>query len=65
MAEPVNLRAFRKRKARADKERVAESNRIAHGRGKMEKAAAKAERTGAAAFIEGHRRDRSGEGAAD
>ncbi|MCD2181824.1 DUF4169 family protein [Rhizobium sp. TRM96647] len=33
----VNLRQFRKQKARSDKERQAEQNRIAHGRTKAEK----------------------------
>ncbi|MDF1635239.1 DUF4169 family protein [Mycoplana sp. MJR14] len=33
----VNLRQFRKQKARSDKERQADQNRIAHGRTKAEK----------------------------
>ena len=33
----VNLRQFRKAKARTDKERQAEQNRISHGRTKAEK----------------------------
>lgn len=33
----VNLRQFRKQKARSEKERQAEQNRIAHGRTKAEK----------------------------
>ncbi len=33
----VNLRQFRKQKARSDKERQADQNRIAHGRTKVEK----------------------------
>jgi hypothetical protein len=33
----VNLRQFRKQKARSDKERQAVQNRIAHGRTKAEK----------------------------
>ncbi len=32
MADPVNLRQFRKRKQRADKEREAGRNRAIHGR---------------------------------
>ena len=35
-ADLVNLRQFRKRKARAQKEKTAEQNRIAHGRSKAE-----------------------------
>ncbi len=40
---PVNLRQFRKRKAREEKERQAEANRIAYGRTKAEKSVTKAE----------------------
>ncbi len=36
-AELVNLRQFRKRKARAEKEKAAEANRIEFGRTKAEK----------------------------
>ena len=36
-ADVVNLRQFRKRKARQDKEKTAEANRIAFGRTKAEK----------------------------
>ncbi len=36
-AEIVNLRQFRKDKARSDKERQAEANRLQHGRTKAEK----------------------------
>ena len=38
-AEVVNLRRHRKRKARQERERVAEQNRISFGRTKAEKAA--------------------------
>lgn len=37
MAEVVNLRQFRKARARAEKEARAEENRIRHGRTKGEK----------------------------
>ena len=40
---PVNLRAFRKAKARTEAERAAEANRVKFGRTKAEKAAARAE----------------------
>jgi len=58
VAEIINLRQARKRKAREDKERVAAANRVVHGRPKAEKirdalSADKAER-----FVEGHRRER-------
>jgi hypothetical protein len=42
MAEVVNLRTFRKRKAREDKETAAEVNRAAFGRTKSEKELSKA-----------------------
>ena len=42
MAEIVNLRQYRKGKKRAEKERKAEDNRIAHGLSKAEKSLAKA-----------------------
>lgn len=38
----VNLRQFRRQKARSDKERQAEQNRIAHGRTKAEKSLTRA-----------------------
>ncbi|TGV64514.1 DUF4169 family protein, partial [Mesorhizobium sp. M00.F.Ca.ET.158.01.1.1] len=37
MAEIVNLRQFRKQKARADREQAAGQNRALHGRTKAEK----------------------------
>jgi hypothetical protein len=36
-ADIVNLKQFRKRQARSDKEKQAEQNRISFGRGKNEK----------------------------
>ena len=42
MAEVVNLRTFRKRKVRAEKETAAEVNRAAFGRTKSEKELSKA-----------------------
>ena len=36
-AEVVNLRQFRKRQARSEKEKKAEQNRVSFGRGKGEK----------------------------
>jgi Domain of unknown function (DUF4169) len=42
MAEVVNLRSFRKRKERAEKETVAQTNRAAFGRTKSEKELSKA-----------------------
>ena len=42
MADVVNLRQFRKRAERAEKEKTAEQNRLAHGRTKAEKSLTKA-----------------------
>ena len=44
MAEVVNLRNFRKRKKRTEKETVAQANRAAFGRTKSEKELNKAKR---------------------
>ena len=57
MAEIVNLRQARKRKARADKETRAAENRIAFGRTKAEKSLTKAERDMATRRIDAHKRD--------
>jgi hypothetical protein len=57
-ADVINLRRVRKAKARADKTRIAEANRLAHGRTKAEKAATAAEWERAVRAIEGHRRDK-------
>lgn len=42
MADVVNLRQFRKRAERAEKEKTAEQNRLVHGRTKAEKSLTKA-----------------------
>ena len=57
MAEIVNLRTARKRKARADKDAQAEQNRITFGRTKAEKNQARAEADLAARRLDAHRRD--------
>jgi len=44
MAELINLRRARKKKARAAAESVAEANRVKHGAAKRERQHAKAER---------------------
>lgn len=59
--KPINLRAARKAKARAEKEKAAETNRAAFGRTKAEKLHAKAEKAKADAHIDGHKRDTRGE----
>ncbi|MEI5678006.1 MULTISPECIES: DUF4169 family protein [unclassified Mesorhizobium] len=58
MAEIVNLRQVRKQKTRTEKERVAEQNRVLHGRTKAEKAEAKQSSEKAVRFIDGHKRQR-------
>ena len=57
MGEVVNLRLFRKRTARAEKDRVAAENRALHGRSKSDRKADEAERQRGAALLDGHRRD--------
>ena len=57
MAEIVNLRVARKRKAREDGERTAEANRSLFGRSKSEKQRERMEKDKARAFVDGHRRD--------
>ena len=58
MAEIVNLRAVRKRKAREDAARTAEMNRALFGRSQPEKQRDRAEKDKARAFVDGHRRDK-------
>lgn len=58
MAEIVNLRQFRKQKARAEAEKTAEQNRLSYGRSKAERELTEAERAKAARHVDGHRLDR-------
>ncbi|MFO0737585.1 MAG: DUF4169 family protein [Labilithrix sp.] len=51
----VNLNRFRKKKARAEKAKQAEINRIRHGRTQAEKDRERIERERAARLIEGKR----------
>lgn len=60
--KPINLRAARKAKVRAEKEKAAEANRAAFGRTKVEKLRAKAEKAKADAHVEGHKREPGREG---
>ncbi len=55
MADIVNLRLVRKRKARADREATAEANRILFGRTGAERAHARSEAENAARHLDGHR----------
>jgi len=57
MAEIVNLRHARKRKARADKEARAAENRVVFGRTRAERDKMKAEKDLTERRLEGHRRD--------
>lgn len=57
MADIVNLRSVRKRKARDEKARKADENRARHGRTGAQKLAEKTERDREAAALDGHRRE--------
>ena len=59
--EVVNLRRFRKSRARVEKEAAAAENRSRHGRTGAEKAADRIAEDKAERHIEGHRRDRPDE----
>lgn len=63
MADVVNLRIARKRKARAGKDQAASENRAFHGRTGLEKRRDRLEREKSASFVESHRlepKDRNG-----
>ena len=61
MADIVNLRQFKKQKARSDREALAEQNRALHGRTKAEKQRDRSSAERAEKFVDGHRREpRSG-----
>jgi len=57
MAEIVNLRTARKQKARTDKARAAEQNRITFGRTKAEKLQTRAQAELAAKHLDSHKRE--------
>lgn len=57
MAEIVNLRQARKNKARADKEKQAEQNRLTFGRTKAEKDLIAKMNEQAERLLDGHKRD--------
>ena len=57
MAEVINLRNFRKRMARADKESAAQVNRAAFGRTKSEKELSKAKLALEKKALDKHKRD--------
>lgn len=62
MSDIINLRLARKRKARADKERQAEENRIRFGRSKLEKLEAQSAAEHESRLLDGHKRERGDEG---
>lgn len=55
MAEIVNLRQARKRKARADKERAADQNRLQHGRTRSDLVQRRLASEKANRLLDGHR----------
>ncbi len=57
MTKPINLRQARKRKARADKAKQAEANRIAHGTPKAVRDLEAARRDKLARQVDGHKRE--------
>lgn len=59
MTDIVNLRQFKKQKARSDRETLAEQNRALHGRTKAEKTRDRLSAERAEKFVDGHRRDRA------
>jgi hypothetical protein len=59
VADLVNLRRFRKAKARAEADKTADANRVAFGRAKAEKTLTAAERAIEARRIDGHKRERA------
>ncbi|MGX6647022.1 DUF4169 family protein [Maricaulaceae bacterium MS644] len=57
MTKPINLRQARKRKARAEKDKQAQTNRVAHGTPKAARDLESARRDKLAKLVDGHRRD--------
>ena len=57
MSDPVNLRLFRKRKARAEKELQAAENRALHGRTKARRMREQLEAEKSASLLDAHRLD--------
>jgi hypothetical protein len=61
VGEVVNLKLVRKRKARAEQDERAASNRALFGRTKAEKSADQAERVRAFAALDAHKRETDGD----
>ena len=58
MSTPINLNKVRKDRARAEKKARADSNAVAFGRTKAEKAAERAREEKASRDLDGHKRER-------
>lgn len=65
MGDVVNLRLARKRKARVERDRSADENRLLHGRTKADRDAAEATAARTHRQHEAHRRDRQRDGGED
>lgn len=57
MSEIVNLKRYRKRVAREEKERDAQANRERFGRSKAEREKTEIEKESAARHLDGHKRE--------
>jgi hypothetical protein len=57
MAELINLRRARKAKAKAEKDKIADANRVTHGTPKDLRDLAKARAEKAARDLDGHKKD--------
>lgn len=57
MSDIINLNRFRKKKARAEKEREAEENRVRFGRTKAEKSRYKRDAEKLASHLDGRKRE--------
>jgi len=57
MTQPINLRQFRKKKAREDKARQAETNRVQFGTPKAQRELEKAREAKRKAALESHKRE--------
>jgi len=62
MADNVNLRQARKARARVEKEKTADANRIAFGRTKAEKQASSLEKRRVDKALAAHKRNDTGNG---
>ncbi|MEQ8406279.1 MAG: DUF4169 family protein [Oceanicaulis sp.] len=57
MTKPINLRQARKRRARAEKDKQADANRVTHGTPKAVRDLEAGRREALAKRVDGHRRD--------